>query len=136
MEQPANVKCFYRMCIPNTPVILVVDDEALIRMAASDMLTECGAVVIEAKDADEALAILKDRDNVALVFSDVNMPGSMDGLALLQRVHDLKPEVELILTSGREYFAKGTLPDDGTFLPKPYSASQLCELVAAKLSPS
>ncbi len=99
-----------------------------------DMLTACGAEVLEAQNADEALAILADRSDIVLIFSDVNMPGTMDGLALITRVHELRPAVELILTSGRERFAEGTLPDNGSFLPKPYFASQLCALVHEKLS--
>ena len=116
------------------PVILIVDDEALIRMAAAD-LAECGAIVLEAQDADEALRMMNERDDIRLVFSDVNMPGTIDGLMLLWRVHDLRPAVELILTSGGERFESGALPDHGTFLPKPYNASQLCTLVESKLSP-
>lgn len=118
----------------SSPVVLIVDDEALIRLTAADILADCGAVVLEAGDAVEALKILNERDDIALVFSDVNMPGAIDGLQLLQRVHELRPAVELILTSGRERFADAKLPDDGTFLPKPYNASELCSLVARKLS--
>ena len=103
-------------------------------MAASDMLTDCGAVVLEADNADEALRILKLRDDIQLVFSDVNMPGTMDGLALLECVHELRPLVELILTSGRGQYALSKLPDDGTFLPKPYNAFKLVDLVFDKLA--
>ena len=78
--------------------------------------------------------MLMQNDDIALVFSDVNMPGTIDGLQLIERVHELRPAVELILTSGRERFEKGTLPDDGTFLPKPYNASELCRLVTSKLA--
>ena len=117
------------------PVVLIVDDEALVRMTAVDILTDCGATVLEAGDADEALKIVSERNDIALVFSDVNMPGTMDGLQLIERVHELRPAVELILTSGRECFNKDSLPDDGTFLPKPYNVSELCGLVTSKLTP-
>ena len=116
------------------PVVLVVDDEPFILLATADMLSACGATVLEAQDADEALRILTERDDISLVFSDVNMPGTIDGLTLLRRVHELSPAIELVLTSGQERFAKDELPDDGTFLPKPYNASQLCNLVHCKLS--
>lgn len=62
------------------------------------------------------------------------MPGGINGLTLLERVHALGPMVELIFTSGRRQFAKGDLPDDGTFLPKPYNAFKLCDLASDKLS--
>jgi DNA-binding NtrC family response regulator len=122
------------MRFAESPVILFVDDEPLIRMGAVDILTDCGAIVLEAGNADEALRILKSRDDIQLVFSDVNMPGTINGLILLERVHALRPMVELILTSGRRQFAKGELPDDGTFLPKPYNVFKLCDLVSDKLS--
>ena len=104
-------------------------------MMAVDILTDCGATVLESGDAEEALEILSEREDIALVFSDVNMPGTMDGLQLIERVHELRPAIELILTSGRECFQKGKLPDDGTFLPKPYNVSELCGLVTSKLIP-
>ncbi len=122
-----------RVKLSGSPVVLLVDDEPLVRMLASEILTDCGAVVLEAGNADEALRILKQRDDIVLVFSDVNMPGTMDGLALLQRVHELKPMVELILTSGRGEYALTKLPDDGTFLPKPYKAFKLGGMVTEKL---
>ena len=121
------------MNLPETPVILLVDDEPLIRRSAADILTDCGCEVLEAGNADEALRILHDRPDITLVFTDANMPGTINGLRLLERVHALRPTVELILTSGRAHFAKSALPDDGTFLPKPYDAFKLCDLVADKL---
>jgi CheY-like chemotaxis protein len=122
------------MKLMDSPVILLVDDEPFVRMAACELLTDLGAVVLEAGNADEALHMLKLHRNIQLVFSDVNMPGSMNGLTLLERVHELKPAVELILTSGRGEYAFKKLPDSGTFLPKPYSAFKLCDLVTDKLA--
>lgn len=121
------------MKLADAPVILLVDDEPFIRMAVNDILTDLGAVVLEAANADEALAILNQRDDIRLVFSDVNMPGSMNGLTLLERVHALQPAIELILTSGRGEYAHHKLPDDGTFLPKPYNAFKLTGLMTEKL---
>ena len=74
------------------------------------------------------------RGEIALVFSDVDMPRAIDGPKLIERVHEF-PAIELILTSGHERFENGMLPDHGTFLPKPYNASELAGLVARKLSP-
>lgn len=121
------------MKLVDFPVILLVDDQPLIRMAAADVLTDCGAVVLEAGNADEALRILKLDDDIQLVLADGNMPGTIDGLALLERVHELRPAVELILTSGSKKFSNFKLPDAGTFLPKPYNVFKLCGLVADKL---
>jgi CheY-like chemotaxis protein len=122
------------MTLLNSPVVLLVDDEPIIRMAASDILTNIGAVVLEAGNADEAFRILKLHNNIRLVFSDVNMPGTMNGLTLLERVHELRPAVELILTSGRGEYAFSKLPDSGTFLSKPYNAFKLGDLVTDKLA--
>lgn len=122
------------MKLKKSPVILLVDDDPFIRMAAGELLTSLGAVVLEAGNADEALRILKLHPNIQLVFSDVNMPGTMNGLTMLERVHELRPAVELILTSGRGEYAFSKLPDHGTFLPKPYNAFKLCELVTNKLA--
>lgn len=121
------------MKLHDSPVILLVDDEPFIRMAAGEILTSLGAVVLEARNADEALVILQGRKDIRLVFSDVNMPGSINGLTLLERVHALRPAIELILTSGRPEYAVRELPDAGTFLPKPYNAFKLGTLVAEKL---
>lgn len=110
------------MATPDRPAstILFVEDEALIRMVGVDMLEDEGFQVIEAGTADEAIAILESAPEVRLVFSDVRMPGSMDGLALAEVVHARWPHVRLILTSGHCRLKDGDLPDDGRFVLKPY----------------
>jgi CheY-like chemotaxis protein len=115
--------------------ILVVEDEALVRMLAVDALAETGLQLYEAGDADEALAVLKEHPDVALVFTDINMPGKLDGISLVQRIHKLWPKVELIVTSGRERLLDRQLPDHGSFLAKPYRVSQLIDLVRKKMQP-
>jgi len=100
--------------------ILFVEDEALIRLVGVDMLEDEGFEVIEAGTADEAIAILEAEPKVRLVFSDVQMPGSMDGLALAEVVHARWQHVRLILTSGHCSLKDGDLPDEGRFVPKPY----------------
>ena len=83
------------------PVILVVEDEALLRMLAGDILTEDGGYrVSEAVDADEALILLESRHDVRLVFSDVNMPGALNGLALARLVNMRFLGIKVIVTSG------------------------------------
>jgi len=99
--------------------ILVVEDETLTRMIGADMIAAAGFRVIEAASADEALIILEGAE-VELMFSDVDMPGSMDGLALAEIVHARWPNVRLLLTSGHHLLADADIPDDGRFLAKPY----------------
>lgn len=107
------------------PLILVVEDEVLVRMVAVDIAVAAGFEVISAATADEAIAILEERPGVRLVFTDVNMPGSMDGMRLAQAVRERWPPVELIVTSGRGSVQEEDLPARGRFLAKPYDASTL-----------
>lgn len=105
--------------------ILVVEDETLIRIIAADVLEASGFTVLEACNAAEALTLLKNHDEVAVLFTDINMPGEMDGLALARRVSRDRPEIKVVITSGRQWLDSGSLPDAGVFLPKPYHTSQL-----------
>ena len=107
------------------PVILVVDDEAILRLVATDMLEDEGFKVIEASNADAALDVLACRRDVRLIFTDVHMPGSMDGLDLVNEVHSRWPDVLLVITSGRSLPLKEEIPDDGRFIPKPYDSRRL-----------
>jgi DNA-binding NtrC family response regulator len=105
--------------------ILVVEDDFLIRMNAVDILNEAGFQVCEACNADEAIRILELRRNIRLVFTDINMPGSMDGLGLAQYVCERWPLVALIVTSGRVNLRTASLPPQGVFIAKPYRADQI-----------
>jgi CheY-like chemotaxis protein len=109
------------------PTVLVVEDEVLIRMAVSDYLRECGFHVVEAGSADEAIEVLKSNTAVDIVFSDVNMPGSMDGFGLAQWVRRERPRIKVILTSGvaRKVKEASTLCEEGPFLAKPYHHGDL-----------
>jgi two-component system, response regulator PdtaR len=102
------------------PVLLLVDDEALIRMHGVAMLEDAGFEVIEAANADEAIAMLEHAPRVRLMFSDVDMPGSMNGIELATVVHQRWPNIRLLLTSGHHWLADATLPDHGRFISKPY----------------
>lgn len=118
----------------NTPrEVLVVEDEPLIRMVAADAIADVGIMAWEAGDADEALHVLEEHPNIGLVFTDVNMPGQMDGLDLAHEVSARRPDVSLIVTSGAVNVPDEQLPDDGTFLQKPYPTHRLINLIAAKL---
>ena len=107
------------------PVVLVVEDEVLIRMNAADMVGSAGFDVVEAGNADEAIAILEARSDIHIVFADIQMAGSMDGLKLAQFVRHRWPPIKIIATSGHHLFQDGDLPDGGIFLPKPYTIDQI-----------
>ncbi len=105
--------------------MLVVEDETLIRLNAVAMVEAAGFVAIEASDADDAIRILESRDDICAVFTDVHMPGSMDGLRLARVVRDRWPPVALIVTSGQMNVLESDLPSGGRFLRKPYEAAQI-----------
>jgi CheY-like chemotaxis protein len=116
------------------PIILVVEDETLLRMLAGDILTEdAGYRVIEAVNADEALILLESRHDVRLVFTDVNMPGALNGFALARIVDMRFPGIKVIVTSGLARPGIGDLPKGKRFLPKPYAPSALITMVQEML---
>jgi CheY-like chemotaxis protein len=82
------------------PNVLVVEDEMLLRMRAVDIVEDAGFRSVEAVNADEALSILESRSDISLLFTDIQMPGSMDGLKLAHAVHDRWPSIKIILVSG------------------------------------
>jgi DNA-binding NtrC family response regulator len=114
--------------------ILVVEDDTLVRMDAADMIASAGYHVIEAENADEAIAILENAGDVHLVFSDVDMPGSLDGRELLELVHRRWPDIRLLLTSGHHRVDAAAMPDHGLFVPKPYSQSAIVDRIRAMLA--
>jgi CheY-like chemotaxis protein len=111
------------------PVVLVVEDEYLVRLYAADVLVEAGFNVVQANNADEAIALLEARKDIRLVFTDIDMPGEMDGLKLAAAVRDRWPPIQLILTSGKYNPDDDCIPDRGHFLPKPYHANSLANAV-------
>lgn len=108
-------------------LVLIVDDEPLIRELAATVIAEAGFEVVQAASADEALGILSARKDVGLLFTDINMPGQMDGLALARLVHEHWPDIQLVLTSGRPL--PEPAPQGGQFMAKPYSLDKLAETV-------
>ncbi|HZH11080.1 MAG TPA: response regulator [Microvirga sp.] len=110
----------------NPPVVLVVEDEPLVRMTAVDELDEAGFQVLEAANADEALALLEAHSGqVQVLFTDVDMPGSMDGMALAEQVYRRWPHVLLLISSGYARPDPDDIPDHGHFMPKPYRGATL-----------
>jgi DNA-binding NtrC family response regulator len=100
--------------------VLVVDDELLIRLHAAEMVAAAGFEAVEAANADEAIAILEVRQDICVVFTDIDMPGSMDGLKLAAAVAKRWPPIKLIVTSGKLRVSPDQLPPGGRFFPKPY----------------
>jgi CheY-like chemotaxis protein len=107
------------------PVVLVVEDDFLIRSCAVEMIEAAGFDVVEAANADEAMEILISRRDIAVVFTDVQMPGSMDGLKLAAKIRGRWPPIKIVTTSGIVDVRRLDLPDGGRFLPKPYSCADI-----------
>jgi two-component system, response regulator PdtaR len=112
-------------------LVLVVEDEILVRMNSVDMIRDLGFEVIEAVDAHEAVMLLESIPGIEVVFTDIQMPGSMDGLLLAAVVRDRWPPVALLITSGRERPSAADIPTDARFIPKPYSRYELGEQLHA-----
>jgi CheY-like chemotaxis protein len=106
-------------------VVLVVEDEMLLRMRTVDMVEDAGYTSVEAVDADEAVAILESRSDIALLFTDIQMPGSMDGLKLAHAVHERWPPIKIILVSGQLRLANIDIPADSRFFGKPLEAREM-----------
>ena len=109
---------------PSTNV-LVVEDEMVLRMRAVDIVEDAGFTAVEAANADQALSILESRSDISLLFSDIQMPGSMDGLKLAHAVHDRWPSIKIILVSGQVKLSDADKPADSRFFGKPLEVKQM-----------
>jgi two-component system, response regulator PdtaR len=118
------------------PVVLIVEDESLLRISAAEMVADAGYDVVEAGNADEAIAILQARSDIHIVFTDIQMPGSMDGLKLARFVRDRWPPIKLVATSGHVTIGEGDLPEGGLFIPKPYTAARIAEVLGSLAAPA
>src|SRR5471030_1821037 len=105
--------------------VLVVEDEMLLRMRAVDMVEDAGFTPIEAVNADDALTILESRSDIKLLFTDIQMPGTMDGLKLAFAVHDRWPLIKIILVSGQLKLSDDDKPADSRFFGKPLDVKQM-----------
>ena len=115
--------------VAQRPVVLIVEDQILLRMNAIDMIEEAGFEVVEAGNADEAILILESRTDIRVVFTDIQMPGSMDGLKLAAAVRGRWPPIKIIATSGHYVMREGDLPAGGVFLPKPYTLERVATML-------
>jgi CheY-like chemotaxis protein len=118
---------------PSSAVVLIVEDEPFVRMDATETLVDAGFRVIDAANADEAIGILEARPDVSVVVTDIQMPGSMDGLKLAATIRNRWPPIALVVTSGRVSLRQQDLPERGRFLPKPYDGKHLIEAIRAAL---
>jgi CheY-like chemotaxis protein len=119
-----------------SPVVLVVEDDWLLRLIAVEVVEDAGLVAIEAANADEAIALLECRADIAVIFTDVDMPGSMDGLKLAHAVRHRWPPIKIIIVSGKTHLSNAELPSDARFFSKPYSAPNMISELRSLVAPS
>ena len=107
------------------PNVLIVEDEMILRMRAVDIVEDAGFNPVEAVNADQAISILESRSDISLLFTDIQMPGSMDGLMLAHAVHDRWPTIKIILVSGQMKPSDAERPADSRFFGKPLGVDQM-----------
>ncbi|NEU14828.1 response regulator [Methylobacterium sp. BTF04] len=110
-------------------LVLVVEDDPLVRLVTEDVLTEAGFRVIEVPNADDALIVLEARPDIRFVVTDVEMPGTLNGLTLARHVRHRWPQVGIVVCSGRVRPGEGDLPSGVQFLSKPFIPSELISTV-------
>jgi two-component sensor histidine kinase/CheY-like chemotaxis protein len=107
------------------PIVLIVEDEMLLRMRAVDIVEDAGFTPLQAVNADDALALLETRSDIELLFTDIQMPGSMNGLKLAHTVHERWPAIKIILVSGQVTPSDADRPTDSRFFGKPLEVQQM-----------
>ena len=115
-------------------VVLVVEDSAIIRMSAVELVLSAGYEGLEARNADEAISILESRSDIDLVFTDVQMPGTMDGIKLCHFIRDRWPPVKLLVASGNAILEESSLPGGSQFFAKPYDDHAITNAMARLLA--
>ncbi len=106
-------------------IVLVVEDEPMTRFNAICAIEDAGYGVLAARNAEEAILLLEETSDIRIVFTDIDMPGSMDGLKLAAAVRDRWPPIEIIVTSGCAEPTAADLPERSVFFPKPWNAERL-----------
>lgn len=101
-------------------VVLIVEDEPILMMDAVDLVEDCGFEALEASNADAALEILLARPDIRIVLTDIDMPGSMDGVKLAQLIRGRWPPIEIIIVSGHRTLSKADMPERSVFFAKPF----------------
>jgi CheY-like chemotaxis protein len=113
------------LAVTKRPVVLVVEDESLLRMMAVEIIEEAGFDAVEAGNAADAILLLESRADIRVIFTDIQMPGSMNGLKLAAAVRGRWPPIKIIATSGQYAIRDGDLPEGGIFLAKPYTSERI-----------
>jgi two-component system, response regulator PdtaR len=134
MFVPDPMKVKPRAPILDQPVALLVEDEPLVRLTQVDILREAGFWVLEAEDADEAFETMRRRQDVSVVLTDVDMPGSIDGFEFARLVAQGWPEVGVMVISGKAFPDEGDLPPSAVFVPKPVYPDVLVERLNSLLT--
>jgi two-component system, response regulator PdtaR len=111
------------------PLVLVVEDDDFLRLTSSLELAASGFRTLEARSADEALLILESTGSIDAIFTDISMPGSMNGLGLAHHVRRKKPWVYVLITSGDHILSEAAIPDQSDFVPKPYALPSIAEML-------
>jgi DNA-binding NtrC family response regulator len=111
--------------ISDKVIVLVVEDDSLLRILAVDVVEEAGFEAIEAVNADHAVLILESRTDIRIVFTDIDMPGSIDGMKLAIAIRGRWPPIEVIVTSGHYSVRQDELPARSVFFPKPYNPADI-----------
>jgi two-component system, response regulator PdtaR len=110
---------------PAPKAILIVEDDQLLKLLTVDIVEEAGYVALQASSADEAVAIMESRTDIALLLTDIDMPGSMDGIKLAHAVRNRWPPIRIIVVSGRLHLLEEDLPTHSRFFAKPYSSDAI-----------
>jgi CheY-like chemotaxis protein len=105
--------------------VLVVEDETLVLLSICEGLTSEGYEVVTAANANQAIEILESRNDINTVFTDVEMPGSMDGLRLAAVVRDRWPPINIVVTSGKSRPREAQMPTNTRFIGKPYQTADV-----------
>ena len=122
--------------VNENPAVVLVEDELLLRMFAVEMVEDAGFAAVEAANADQAVSILESRSDIALLFTDIQMPGSMDGLKLAHAVHKRWPPIKILVVSGLPKPADRELPAESRFYGKPLEAALMIAQMRSMICPA
>ena len=111
------------------PVVLLVEDELLVRMLGADILEDAGFQVVEAMNGEEAVTVLEARPDVQVLLTDVDMPGSIDGFELARHTSAHRPDIAILIVSGKVRPGPGEMPEGSLFVPKPYQPAALVQQI-------
>jgi two-component system, response regulator PdtaR len=112
-----------------TGSVLIVDDEPLVRLGAAAIVEDAGFEAVEAANAEEAIAIMEARPDIGLVFTDVDMPGSLDGIKLAHYIRERWPPIRIIVASGKSIVSESALPAGSLFFTKPYVSHAIAHAI-------